>query len=240
MSSMILVPNASSTVSSVTLAAAIGMQHSHLLRTIRKTCSSCPESIIASNFGFNNYESKRGLKPQCDVSQDGMLLLLPFLPSNDPKVAIAKIVSQMRQESKEKDKKLKAAEETINSLQTKLLGKMDQLETNEYGTRVKKLNIPSEDKTIIAFDAEENKVKRVKVIEMSRIKLAYAMQTNAEKRLAGVQSALDKIDTFISALEDYYDEGDMDLPCPTPSDFGIVSEYQDRFEKDAQIEDFED
>jgi Rha family phage regulatory protein len=239
MSNLVCLPNTSS-VSSVTLAEALGVLHKNLLRSMRKAEESCPDSIWRLNFEPSDYLDVRGKsQPGYEVSQDGLLLLLPFLPSNEAKIATVKVIAKMRKAAKESFKELKEAKKEITQLRNRLLSETGQLETGEYGTTVKKLEIPLEEKTMLVFDGDEDIVrKRIKVIEISRLKVANGMLENAEKRLKGVNVAVAKLESFVSALEQYYEDGDVELRCPTPKDFDIYSEYQERFEKDVQVEDF--
>jgi phage regulator Rha-like protein len=76
---MCLPSNSGSTVSSVTLADALGVRHAELLRSIRRMLQACPESITRRHVASSERETRRGKTPCFELTAKGILLFVTYV-----------------------------------------------------------------------------------------------------------------------------------------------------------------
>lgn len=82
------------------VAAAFGLQHSHVLRDIRKIIAQVPENFSQSIFGLAEYRDKQGkIRIMYEMTKDGFMLLIMGYTSREAmriKVAYIQAFESMR------------------------------------------------------------------------------------------------------------------------------------------------
>ncbi len=142
------------------------------------------------------------------------------LKTKEDKEMRKNILKQFREKQIAQVKQLK---EENARLKNKRL--FEQTETDEYGTRIKKLAVPVEKKTVFVYDEGTQSHKRVCVTDMNFQEMTHRIVDLLEITLEGKQSSIVKWRLFQEAMDAYYannKEGRM----PTPRDFRIKSLYQ--------------
>lgn len=213
-------------ISSVDLARDLGMEHFNLMRTIKRIKERCPD-LTRISIDASEYVSKRGNLPCYKIDRDGLMIIIYNLDTPEARKAATEILAKLIDISAQTIQKLAKANEQLTKLTQKRLTKQDLIQT-DYGYRAPKLKIPLPEKTILVQNYEEKTYERVKIVELSPLEVALAMQNHAELVAVGREANRRKLNKFVDAMRKHSRYGGVGH-SPTPKEFGIHSEYQGYF-----------
>lgn len=217
-------PNGLTHISSRTVADLFEREHKNVLRQIENLMGE--EVLLSSLSELSEYTDTTGRTlPMYLLTESGFTVLVSTfnLKTKEDKEIRKSILKQFHEKQLKEIQQTKQLKEENAKLKNKRL--FEQTETDEYGTRIKKLAVPVEKKTVFVYDEETQSHKRVCVTDMNFQEMTHRIVDLLEITLEGKQSSIVKWRLFQEAMDTYYannKEGRM----PTPRDFRIKSLYQ--------------